>query len=199
MRLTLVLLMLVLPLLLAGCGTTQPSKFYILSPVPSGGPATVTDQGPVVGLGPVTLPKYLDRPQIVQRSGHNQLLLSESHRWAEPLTNNFIRVLAENLSVSTPTKQVALYPWNRSTRIDYQVSVDVMRFDADTSGDAELSAAWTVRETKSGEIIFKGRSTLNQPALAPGYAAIAAGQSRLLAAFAREIAGVIRAAAGASD
>jgi uncharacterized lipoprotein YmbA len=185
--------------LLAGCGTTQPSKFYILSPVPAGASAAARDNEPTVGLGPVVIPKYLDRPQIVRRAGDNQLLLAESHRWAEPLANNFIRVLAEDLSVVIPTEQVAVYPWSRTTRIDYQVSVDVMRFDADANGNAVLSTDWKVQETESEKIIVSKRSTFSEAALAADYAAIVAAQSRLLAAFAGEIAGVIRSAASVSN
>ena len=200
MRPTTAFLMLGLTLVfLAGCGTTRPSKFYILSPIPAGESVTATGNEPAIGLGPVVMPKYLDRPQIVQRAGDNQLLLAESHRWAEPLANNFTRVLAENLAATIPVDQVAVYPWSRTTRVDYQVSVDVMRFDADTNGNAVLSSDWKVLETESNEVIAMKRSTFSEAALATDYAAIVAAQSRLLAAFAGEIAGVIRSATRVSD
>ena len=200
MRPTTAFLMLGLTLVfLAGCGTTRPSKFYILSPMPAGESVTATGNEPAIGLGPVVMPKYLDRPQIVQRAGDNQLLLAESHRWAEPLANNFTRVLAENLAATIPVDQVAVYPWSRTTRVDYQVSVDVMRFDADTNGNAVLSSDWKVLETESNEVIAMKRSTFSEAALATDYAAIVAAQSRLLAAFAREITGVIRSATRVSD
>jgi len=200
MRPTTAFLMLGLTLVfLAGCGTTRPSKFYILSPIPAGESVTATGNEPAIGLGPVVMPKYLDRPQIVQRAGDNQLLLAESHRWAEPLANNFTRVLAENLAATIPVDQVAVYPWSRTTRVDYQVSVDVMRFDADADGNAVLSTDWKVQETESEKIITRKRSTFSEAALATDYAAIVAAQSRLLAAFAREITGIIRSATRVSD
>lgn len=200
MRPTTAFLMLGLTLVfLAGCGTTRPSKFYILSSMPTGASATATANEPAVGLGPVTMPKYLDRPQIVRRAGDNQLLLAESHRWAEPLANNFTRVLAANLAMTIPVEQVAVYPWSRTTRVDYQISVDVMRFDADTNGNAVLSSDWKVLETESNEVIAMKRSTFSEAALTTDYAAIVAAQSRLLAAFARAITGVIRSATRVSD
>jgi uncharacterized protein len=200
MRPTTAFLMLGLTLVfLAGCGTTRPSKFYILSPIPAGESVTATGNEPAIGLGPVVMPKYLDRPQIVQRAGDNQLLLAESHRWAEPLANNFTRVLAENLAATIPVDQVAVYPWSRTMRVDYQVSVDVLRFDADADGNAVLSTDWKVQETESEKVITRKRSTFSEPALATDYAAIVAAQSRLLAAFAREITGVIRSATRVSD
>ena len=66
-------------------------------------PGTAAAQGPVIGVGPITVPKYLDRPQIVTRSGRNQLALGEFDRWAEPLQDNVLRVLAENLAFLIPT------------------------------------------------------------------------------------------------
>jgi uncharacterized lipoprotein YmbA len=74
-----------------------------------------------------------------------------------------------------------------------------MRFDADTNGNAVLSSDWKVLETESNEVIAMKRSTFSEAALATDYAAIVAAQSRLLAAFAREITGVIRSATRVSD
>jgi uncharacterized protein len=53
----------VLPIGLGACAST-PSRFYLLNPLPASEsiPATGAAQGPVIGVGPVTLPKYLDRP-----------------------------------------------------------------------------------------------------------------------------------------
>ena len=40
---------------------------------------------PVVGLGPVTLPPYLSRPEVATRVGPEQLAYSSTDRWAAPL------------------------------------------------------------------------------------------------------------------
>ena len=84
--------------------TSTPSRFYVLSSLSASETiaATAATQGPVIGVGPITLPKYLDRPQIVTRAGSNQLALAEFDRWAEPLQDNVARVLAENLAPPHP-------------------------------------------------------------------------------------------------
>jgi uncharacterized lipoprotein YmbA len=137
--------------------------------------------------------KYLDRPQIVQRIGSNELKLAETHRWAEPLRNNFTQVLAENLSLMIPTRQTTLFPWTRSTRIDYQVQVIVNRFDADTNGNAVLSASWKVLRKDPDEVLAMEKSTYTEAASGTDYDAIVTAQSRALAALSLEIAKVIRA------
>jgi uncharacterized lipoprotein YmbA len=45
-----------------GACTSMPSRFYILNtlPVSATVPATAAEQGPVIGVGPITLPKYLE-------------------------------------------------------------------------------------------------------------------------------------------
>ena len=114
---------------LGGClGGSSPSRFYLLSPL-SASESPVAASGVAIGVGPISLPQYLDRSQIVTRKGENQLHLAEFDRWAESLQKSFTRVLVLNLSTLLSTDRVALHPWNRSTPIDYQVIVDVARCD----------------------------------------------------------------------
>src|SRR5919109_1073251 len=103
-------------LLIGGCAS-QPSRFYLLSAPPSAEPVplgTSGGQGATIGVGPVTLPRYLDRPQIVTQTSPYELKLAEFDRWAEALDINFSRVLAENLSLLLPTARVVLAPWPRA-------------------------------------------------------------------------------------
>jgi uncharacterized lipoprotein YmbA len=52
-----------------------------------------------VGVGPVTVPAAVDRPQIVLRVDANRVALQEQSRWAEPLKESIPRVVASNLAV----------------------------------------------------------------------------------------------------
>jgi uncharacterized protein len=84
---------------MAGCASTQPSRFYVLTDlasVESPPQVTTAGQGPAVGVGPVTLPKYLDRPQIATRAGRHELAYDEFERWAEPLDTivGFVNLLS---------------------------------------------------------------------------------------------------------
>ena len=82
---------------IAGCAVTQPANFYTLSPAAEPTVAKRSAEGLVVGLGPITLPQYLDRPDIVTREGANQMQLAEFNKWAEPLEPMLTRIMAEDL------------------------------------------------------------------------------------------------------
>ena len=181
---------------LTGCAATTPSKFYILSPV-----TVVAAQQPeapatAIGVGPVELPKYLDRPQIAVRTGAYELRYSETHRWAEALQDNVTGVLAENLARLVPTDRVTRFPWGRTATIDFQVVVEISRFDADEDGTAVLSANWKLYRVETRESVAEKKTVLNEASRGAGFTEIVAAQSRALDALSREIAAAVRQAAG---
>jgi len=177
--------------ILAGCGVTPPARYYILTPVVDSEVTTVA--GPALGIGPVDFPAYLDRPEIVHRSGDNQLYFADSDRWAEPLKTTFSRTLAENLSVMLPTDQVSLYPWARATRVDYQITIDVARFDADAGGTVVLTAGWELVRPDDNTILSRHRQTYTEATGGLVYPAVVAAQSRTIERLARDIVTTITA------
>ncbi|MCK5554281.1 MAG: membrane integrity-associated transporter subunit PqiC [Deltaproteobacteria bacterium] len=178
-----------------GCATTKPSRFYTLSPVATSGTQTEGETaGPslAIGVGPIKLPEHLDRPQIVTRTSSNQLELAEFDRWAGSLKDDFSRVLSENLSILLATDRVTVYPWRKSVPIEYQVAVDVARFDAELGGNAWLIARWTVFGGRDKKVLFMERARISEPSSDQGYEAMVAAQSRALAQLSREIADAIK-------
>jgi uncharacterized lipoprotein YmbA len=175
----------------AGCASSKPSRYYLLSAL---GPtqSAKEDQGVSVGVGPIELPKYLDRPQIVTRGSQNRLYLGEFDRWAEPLEQNFARVLAENLAALLSTDDVVQYPWKRSARVDYQIIVMVNRFDAAMGGDTVLHARWTVCDGDGQTVVPPRASRITEPAASADYEAIVQAGSRALEQLSRQIAGAIQ-------
>jgi len=137
-------------LLLTSCVRSAPVSYYQLSAV-AGNPSGAESTPPVLGIGPLTLPSYLDRPQIVTRMSANRLYLADTRRWAEPLADNIIRVLLENLSQRLPGSQLHLYPWRRSQAVDLQLVIDILQFETDGAGIAHLEIQWTVLE-KNGTV-----------------------------------------------
>jgi uncharacterized protein len=181
-------------LFMGGCATSPPSRFYLLHSLGSSGAGPgreATDPGLAIGIGPVNLPDYLDRPQIVTRSNGNELRLDEFNRWAEPLGQNLSRVLAENLATLLGTDRVAVYPWPKATPIDFRVMMDVIRLDAALGGGATLSARWTVYAGDAQQVLMVHKSDIGQPADAATFEALVAAQSRAVAVLSREIAAAI--------
>jgi uncharacterized lipoprotein YmbA len=184
-------------LALAGCAAGQPTRFYTLAALPDAPsealPALPADL--TVGVGPVTLPPYLDRPQLVTRAGSNRAVLADFDSWVEPLQGMFARVLAENLSRLLGTDNVLQLPQERPIRFNYQVEVDVTRFDVDAAGSAILDARWWVLGRGGERLLQSGRSTISEPTEVGDYTAAAAALSRALGAMSTEIAEAIAAEA----
>ena len=129
---------------LAGCAPSQPTQFYTLSTVTEPAAAPRSGQGLVIGLGPLTLPQYLDRPGIVTRAGANQMRLGEFSQWAEPLEPLLTRIMAEDLYALTGADDVIPIPQRGDLPLDRVVEVDFARFDANEAGEVKLDARWRV-------------------------------------------------------
>jgi uncharacterized lipoprotein YmbA len=177
---------------LAGCSLApkgDPSQFFVLTSA-STTQASVGDRDLdlAIGLGPVSVPEYLRKSQMVTRVGPNQISYAEYDRWAEPLDNSLLQVLGENLSSLLGGADVALFPWYSTTRLDFVVQVEVQRFERDVSGAAHLVCVWALKHGESGDRITGGQFERNEPADSETTGASVAAQSRLLGELANEIA-----------
>jgi uncharacterized lipoprotein YmbA len=74
-------------LLLMGCASSQPTRFFVLNAIESARqePAQPcrNDASITIGINPVSVPRYLDRPQIMTKVSANEFKLSELNVWAE--------------------------------------------------------------------------------------------------------------------
>jgi uncharacterized lipoprotein YmbA len=189
----LVLVTLVGSLLGLGACANTPSRFYMLNPLIASETvlATAAARGPVVGVGPISVPKYLDRPQIVTRASRNQLTLGEFDRWAEPLQDNVSRVLAENLALLVPTDQILLQAWPRSVTLDYQVRVEVLHFDGWLGGESTLIARWSILDQAEREL-FNRMVHLHAPTGGRDYEAMVVVMNQMIEMLSRDIATAIQ-------
>jgi uncharacterized lipoprotein YmbA len=182
---------------LGGCaGTSPPVNFYVLSSITESAAATApagNERRIAIGVGPVNLPDYLDRSQIVSRSSPNELKVAAFDRWAESLKSSFPRVLTENLSALLNTNQVAVFPWRKAISVEYQVIVDVVQFDTESRGNAVLIARWSILGDGGDKMYMLKRSTFTVSPNTDDYAGLVSAQSQTLAEFSREIAEAIKA------
>lgn len=182
----------------AGCSFLEvkpdPSRFFALASLPRTGQtaqdAAVTNQL-VLGIGPIKFPGYLDRQQFVTRISQNRFAVAENDRWAEPLEENFSRVLSQNLSILLQTDRIVGYPWERSQRPTYQIQVEVLRFEPNAEHVVELWARWSIVDGKK-ETIDRKESFLTKSARDKSTEASVAALSETVADLSREIAGAIR-------
>ena len=182
-------------LLLQACGTSRPTKYYLLSSVSPVDRAASMEQDLVIGIGPIMMPEYLGRRQIVTRSKANELEVSTYHQWGEPLDQNFSRVVSENIGVMIPTDRTILLPVKRSIRkaltLDYQVTIGISKFERGADGEVELNTRWALLNNEKEELTLR-RSVHKDMPKSTDYADMAASQSRLLIQLSREIADAIK-------
>jgi uncharacterized lipoprotein YmbA len=182
----------------SGCSLLQAqpdrSRFYLLAPVQEA--ATDNPATPLasltIGLGPIRFPDYLQRTEIVRRIGENRLQFSELDRWAEPLEANFARVLSRSLRLLLHTDEIAIHPWIVSFQADYQVPVEVLRFELEADGAAHLVARWVLKDRSGKKLLRAKESNFAVPASARGTDAAVAALSATVGDLGREIAGAIR-------
>ena len=178
--------------LAAGCSPLAPqpdrSKFFILSPLTDASTfVSATTNSPLtVGIGPIDFPDYLRRLEVVTQTSTNELDLSDEKRWGEPLDKNFARVLSENISKLLNTQQIEKYPWPVRTHIDYQIEVDVQRFETTSDGKSQLIARWIIKDG-AGNDLYASETTASTPVSA-GETGASAALSNDLATLSREVA-----------
>lgn len=179
-------------LLVLGClgpSPTQAPRLFVLdatAPAASGAELDVS-----IGVGPISLPKRLDRPQILTRTTDHEVQLAEFDQWAEPLDRGFARAVAENLARSIPTDRVAVYPWDRSAEIDWKIQIDVTHFEREADGSVILAARWRLIDEGERKTLHHDASTFREIPDHSTVGALVAAMSRAVGALSSEIAAAI--------
>ena len=176
-------------LAVAGCATTPPPTFYQLEE-PAGTQLSGLERGIAIGVGPVEIPEYLNRAQIVTRESANELKLAEFDRWAEPLNDNFTRVLSENLS-DLCVEPVMIFPWRAPIRIDFKVELGVIRFDGKLGENITLIVLWGIFGEGGDKLVVAKRSVYVEPLKDDTYETLVMAKSRAVSKLSRDIAASI--------
>ena len=184
----------VLTLVLSGCMRNNgPVQFYMLD-ADSGVADTVrvpaASQGPVIGLGPIRIPDYLNRPQMIVAVSDNQYRLFEDHRWAERLDQNISLALFKALPRQLGTDRIVRFPWSQRQVVDYQVGIDILEFNVDASGQSRLIAQWFIK--RKGLPTIDKRSVYQFPASTTDQAVMVKAQSQCLTKLGQEISATLR-------
>ncbi len=185
-------------LLLTGCllgpGTTRTTRLFVLNATatPAGSSDDASDLR--LGIGRILLPEFLNRPQIVTRTGGNRVRMADFSQWAEPLEKGIPRVLSENLARLTGTDQVSVYPWPTQMEIDFKVEIAVIRFEGNTDREVSLAARWRWVRADGSQVHPLQASSYAESAADRSKEAMVAAMSRALASLSRDIASAIATA-----
>lgn len=176
-----------------------PYNYFVLTPLEPGAAGSAPAAGreaparptsPVLVVGRVTLPDYLDREALAMRVGAQQLTYSQGDRWAEPLEDGLARTVRQNLGLLLePGIRVARRGF--ATAPDYSVGLDVLRFERLGTRQVELWARFTVRAR--GAVVHEGETHLIESTTGADAGAAASALSQALGKLSQEIASAVLA------
>jgi hypothetical protein len=145
----------------------------------------------VIGVNPVKIPEYIDRPQFVTINEEKMLTFAQFERWGEPLALGVARLVREDLTVIMPRVNCVLYPWNPSVAVKYQVEVEIVQLNSELDKDLFLSVQWLVVDTQNTKTIPIKRSEFKETILLHNYAGLVKALSTACASLSVEIAEAI--------
>jgi len=200
---------------LAAC-QSSPSRLYLLNAQAAASPETVViamSDFPASGLHlpltpsaasasaigvSVTVPEYIDRTDVVERTGGNELKTNPDVQWGEDLSVDAARVLAEDLAAELPSVDFMMLPSRSHRPLDYEVDVELTRFETDTTGRATARGWWNIANAH-GQPLKGGRISSVEPADGNGYASMAATLSRALASISVDLGKAIHSLPRSTD
>jgi uncharacterized lipoprotein YmbA len=180
------LLLLFIAIVLTACANTPETHFYTLEVLITN--QTNTQKKPVrtIGIGPLTLPELLNRPQIIMHDS-NHVSVAEFHHWALPLKESVLQVLKQNMANLQPDKVIWSYPWSAYGDVQYRVIIDINRFDTDFAQNAVLDVNWAIMQEQGHHIIKTGHDKLTQSLSDASYSTIAFTMSQLLSELSQKL------------
>jgi uncharacterized lipoprotein YmbA len=178
---------------LSGCISIPNSptpRFYVLSSIDkdqTGQKLNISSEV-IIGIGPVKILEYQNRPQIVTQSQEKMLKFAQFDRWGESLNVGVARLIREDLTVMLPGAKFTLYPWNPSTVVKYRVVVEIVQLDSDLDRDMVFVAQWLIVDAKNTKTVIIKRSEFRQAIIPQNYSGLTKTLSSACASISSDIA-----------
>jgi len=182
---------------LSGCvlKRSKDAQVFVLEPLAARGVATppaAPAPDAVVGVLPVEVPGWIDRPQITSRVAGSQVATDEFARWGEPIAKGVGRVVAENLAALLPGRRVVTAPWAGYEPVVHKVELTITELARQPDGTVLLEARWAIVGQDRSTLAQK-RSSYRSPAATAGAAGLVDASSQALEALSRDIAATLAA------
>ncbi len=155
-----------LGLLAAGCASHEPlTSYYVLTPDAAPGAKSGTQaaiHGARIFIRRVDLPGYLQGTRLATRQADNQVVYASTAQWAEPLSQGIADAAASALNRTTRVTVVGVVGGGMPPARDYDLKIDVERFEGDDKGEVVLQATWSLFEPESSTPVLTRRSSFVQ-------------------------------------
>lgn len=177
------------------CSSSPPVRYFSLNPIDAEFRQD-PDNAVMLGLGPLRMPDYLNRSQIVWRGANAEMRVDEFSRWTEPLDTSLLRIVSTDVDSLLQGVVVVVFPYEPFVRdqVDFRLVGDINRFEADGSGQVVLEVQWGIADADGGVVVPVRRNRYQAQASTvddPG--ALVTAMNDALAQFSRDIAGKLEA------
>jgi len=182
-----------LSFVLVGCLSISNSpvpRFYSLQTIDHAGESKKFEITPklIIGIGPIGIPEYQNRPQMVTQDKDGMVKFAQFERWGESLDAGLGRLILENLTAMFPQAEFQIFPCDFAIPLDYQVLVNVVKLESQLDKGLSLVAQWTIIDSKTKTMLLTKRSEFYQEINPHTYSGLAQALSRAGALLSNEIA-----------
>ena len=185
---------------LTGCLSLQPVadpvRYFRLEPL-----AESVESGPppaaplAVGIAQVQIPAYLQSRAlaVIKTEAPHEISYHTYLQWSEPLDGAVTEVLGANLAAQLQTSRIFTHGWY-TQQVDYELYVELERFDLDEQGQVRLEARWRITRPGGREVVRFGHAIITHTAAPPLQhpEQAVAGLSQALAELSRRVADDLR-------
>ena len=177
----------------SGCRSLTPAvTYYTLGSPPSEQPSAATDSSLIraltIGIRPVELPGYMERSQMVIRTGPHQLDASSLHRWADYPDRMVQQTINENLQTLLPSALVVSSPSPMGLKADIVLSFHFLELIGTADGRMLLRVRWIAAGEGIPSSVQSHRTTVSEALSGPGFDELADAHGRVLERLSREVA-----------
>jgi uncharacterized lipoprotein YmbA len=175
-------------LLLAGCVTRQPDRFYVLDSQPAAIGTSRSQFDRQVTLR-VTVPSLVDRGEMVIAT-QGGVSVMDHERWAAPLADMISGALSQDIERRRSDVVVLPKSANKAGIPLVTIAVEIDQVTARLADHLSIETHWRVTDARTGKEIL-GRDTFVSPQQPQSYAEVAAALSACIALLADRLAGEI--------
>jgi len=142
----------------------------------------------IIGIGPLRIPEYLNRPQIVTNNKDKTISFDEFNRWAESLDFSLARLINNNLALMLKNASFQIFPWDMALSVKYQVIADVIQLENNRNQDLLFAVQWSIIDLEKRRAVFTKRSEFRKDISPQNYYGLTEALSEATMSLSKEIA-----------
>jgi uncharacterized lipoprotein YmbA len=185
--------MLMLSSTLAGCAANGISNSYYLlnaSQISDQLQKPSLDKNKQLLVEPVVLADFLNQKFLVMQK-KNQLFVSDTHQWAEPLTGSITQAISDELRTDLSAWRVSKSRLNPDDRTAYTLLVSIDQFHPNDESQVSLKGSFQVRNSK--ELVIEDHFFISQTLEQDGFSQSVLQLRELISQLAKVISSELKA------